>query len=83
MAKSSKGEGWSKFAAGREHPRRGRAGFGADLGGIQEQDAAMVASETPGDGRADDAAAGDDDVEAIRHGYRRSEASFEGIQNRD
>jgi hypothetical protein len=58
-----------EFAAGREHTGRGGAGFGTDFGGgIQELDADLVASQSPGDGCADDAAADDDDVEVSRHG---------------
>src|SRR5208337_4040465 len=56
-----------EFAAGREHAGRRGAGFGADCAGVKEQDAEMIAGEPPGDGSADDAAAGDDDVELVRH----------------
>src|ERR1700722_11511947 len=58
-----------QFPAGRKHSSRGGTGFGTYFGGIEQQDAALIAGQAPGDGRANNAAAGDDDVEAIRHNY--------------
>src|ERR1700733_5494988 len=58
-----------EFACGCEHAGCGGTGFGADGRGIQKQDAEVVTGETPGDGCADDAAAGDDDVVRSPHGY--------------
>ena len=72
-----------EFAAGREHSGRGGAGFGADFRGIQQQDAELVAGQPPGDGCADDAAAGDDDVEAYPAWLLGRGRCFERIHDGD
>ncbi len=70
MAKSSKGEGWSNSPPGASIPAAAELASEPIWRGIEEQDAEVVAGQPPGDGRADDAAAGDDDVVVGRHSYR-------------
>ncbi len=59
-----------ELAARREHPGGRRAGFRTNLPGVNQKDAPLFAREPPCDGRADDAAAGDDDVVVRRHDRR-------------
>ncbi len=70
MAKSSMGEGWSNSPPGASIPAAAELASEPILRGIEEQHAAMFAREPPCDGRADDAATGDDDVVIRRHGKR-------------
>ncbi len=51
-----------EFGARRQHACRGGTGLRADSDSVDQQDSPVLAGQPPGDGSADDTAAGDEDV---------------------